>query len=291
MKRVLHWFALVATAYVLVSMAVWFFQDRLIFVGANWSGARKPLASQPQVQVETLAVEASERAGLEAGFSFRIAWAEAQLRSTSAAATDKPSAKRAVLLFFLGNGQDLASGVGIAATWASYGLDALIVEYPGYGASGGRPSQVSINAAAERAASEAQLRAKARGLPCFVGGVSLGTFSALHVARAGFDKVLLFAPPTSMVEAARRHYWWLPVGLLLRHRFDNLAAAASVPCPALVFHGTRDEVVPISMGRRVAAALGAKASFVEVAGLGHWLPLEADGPLGERIAAFLKSPG
>jgi pimeloyl-ACP methyl ester carboxylesterase len=122
------------------------------------------------------------------------------------------------------------------------------------------------------------------------GGISLGTFSAVHVAALGdIDRLLLLAPMHRLGDVASRHFWWLPVGLLLRHRFDNTEAAAKVRCPVLIVHGAEDEVVPAEFGEALSRCLSAPTEFVLVPGAGHNdLPLSPGQPAGDRIGAFLR---
>jgi uncharacterized protein len=98
--------------------------------------------------------------------------------------------------------------------------------------------------------------------------MSLGTGVAAEMARRGRGQVLvLVAPYTSIVDVALHYVPILPAGLLMADRFDTLDKASSIHARTLVLHGTRDEVVPFGMGRRVAGAI-AGATFVPIEG-GH----------------------
>jgi pimeloyl-ACP methyl ester carboxylesterase len=267
-RRAVIWILAPLALYVLVVGAMWIGQDRLIFVGARWGkGAAVPAV--PGVRVERLALP-------EGRGSFRVAIAE-------------PDAPVGVIVWFVGNGEDIRSGVEWAGLWARYRLLTLVAEYPGYGDSGGTVGVRDFFAAAERLAAEGRARADRAALPLCGGGTSLGTFSAVHLAAHGLvDRLLLRSPPTSLVAAARSHYPWLPVGWLLRHRFDSTALAAQVRCPVLVVHGDLDRVVPQHMGRELAAAFRGPSEFVDAVGFGHnGLPFDVDGPFGARIRKFL----
>ena len=265
-----------AAIYACIVLAVYVFQDKLLFVGAT-AGRGAKLPEIAGVAVERLALPSSNTQARSK--TFRIAWAEPR---------DAAQA-RGVIVFFLGNGEDLRSGVNWAKGWTEYQLCALVVEYPGYGESDGRASLKSILQAAEIAGLEAAQRAKQRKLPLFAGGTSLGTFSAVHLAASDLPvtRLLLSAPPTTMLAAARLRFWWLPVAWLLRHRFDNLSLAKQIKIPTLVLHGDRDRVVPESMGRELAAAFAGPCRFLEAAACGHWIPLEHSGRFGEPIRDFL----
>lgn len=255
----------VATLYGLVMLAVWLAQDRLVFPGKG-RGKGAPLIVPDAVTVETR---------------------ETPVGRLRTAIAQPPGQPHAVLLFFLGNFEDLRSGVGWATALARFGVVVVVQEYPGYGESGGEPGLASFRTAAEDAAEHARGIAARAGVPLWVGGTSLGTFSALHVAaRAEVGRVLLFAPPGSLLELARARFWYLPVGILLRHRFDAFAEAEKVRGKVMVVHGDADAVVPLAMGERVCTAL--HGELVLASGCGHNDLLAAStGSLRERIAAFL----
>ncbi len=99
-------------------------------------------------------------------------------------------------------------------------------------------------------------------------GESLGTGPAVQLAaEQPVACVLLEAPFTSMSEMAHRHFPWLPVGLLLRDRFDSLGTIGAVRAPILVMQGARDTIVPPEMGRRLADT--AKAELWQAPQGGH----------------------
>ena len=203
-------------------------------------------------------------------------------------AVAEPSRPQAVAVCFGGNGEDLRHGIQRALMFAEYGIRCVAVEYPGYGESGGDVGERDFYAAAETAAEFGQERARADGLPLVAIGVSMGSFSATHLAATGrVERAMIVSAPTSIEAGARLHYFWVPVSLLLRHRMDNLSRADRVACPVLVIHGDRDRIVPLAMGRTLAEAF-ANGELVVAGGYGHNdLPLDRRGPLGERIADFL----
>lgn len=259
---------LVLVGYALVVAVVAAQQDRLVFAGAGRGD--RPIEA-PGVAVFELP--------LPTGGHVRAVLAP-------------NAAARGVLVWCVGNGEDLRSAAFQAVQLAAYGLEVVIAEYPGYGASPGRPDVAGVLAAGAAAAAHAERLAAARGLPLLAGGSSLGTFAAIHIAgRFPVQRLLLRAPPTTLAAAAKSRFPWLPVDLLLRHRFDNLAAATAVRCPVLVVHGDADAVVPLALGRELVAALGPRATLHVVPGAGHNdLSLQVDGPLGATVRAFLEGP-
>jgi pimeloyl-ACP methyl ester carboxylesterase len=252
----------IVSVYLVLCAAIYLFQDTLLFPGAaRGSGQPDAVAN---VEITTLSTAD--------GIEYRVA-------------IGKPSGTpKGVLLHFVGNGEDLRSGVYHAAEFAAYGMKTLVTEYPGYGESGGSPSFTSIMAAADSSGAEAQRWAAKLKVPLFIIGQSLGSFSAVHLVAKGLgDRLLLVSPPTTIAATGQHHYPWLPVGLLLRHPFDNLKNAPSVLIPTLVIHGDADRIVPVEMGKKVAAAItGSKLHIASGSGHNN-LGLGWNGPLGSMI--------
>ena len=176
-----------------------------------------------------------------------------------------------VLLFFHGNGENLQTlrDAGTLDRLREIGLPFLAIDYPGYGRSGGKPSEARLLDAADAAVAWAGARHPGRRVIPF--GWSLGAAVAVQTAARHPDRVegmILASPWTSLPEVARGHFpGWL-VWLLLRDRYESLEAAGSVRCPALILHGAEDDLIPAGMGRRMAGALKGSRR-VEVPGAGH----------------------
>jgi pimeloyl-ACP methyl ester carboxylesterase len=270
-RRVVTLLLSAVAIWLALAVLVWWQQDRLLFPGAGRGDRGVPtLHTTPG-----------------------LAWlGDGEQRTRLATiAPGGDGRPRAVALYLGGNGEDLYAATYSAAELAGYGMEVVACEYPGFGASAGRPSRDSVLATAAAAAARAQARATELRVPLIVVGSSLGTFAAVHVAAAGIgDKLVLRAPPTRIADVARASFWWLPVGLLLAHRFDNLELADRVRCPTLVLHGEDDGIVPQRFGRELAAAIPG-ALFVSVPHRGHNdLELSPLGAVGPVLRTFLALP-
>ncbi len=264
--------------YVAVTALVWLKQDGMVFAGAGFPDRGVPALPTPVV----------------------LRWLGDGGDRVRIATVTPRTAPIGVAVYFGGNGEDLYAAAFAAGELAEYGLEAIAHEHPGYGASPGTPSVGSLLAAAERTVDSAAVRAHELGVPLVVVGSSLGTFCAVHVAarggaapadakRAVVDRLVLRAPPTTLAAAAKARFGFLPVDLLLRHRFDNVAPAPRVTCPVLVLHGDRDGIVPQALGRELAALLQ-HGRFVGVSGAGHNnLYLSVQGQVAAELRAFFSA--
>lgn len=73
---------------------------------------------------------------------------------------------------------------------------------------------------------------------------------------------------TSVPDLGVEVYWFLPVRLISRFRYDNLSHLAAVQAPVLIAHSRDDEIVPFAHGQRLYAAAREPKQFLELAG-GH----------------------
>jgi len=170
-----------------------------------------------------------------------------------------------LLVFTHGNGElidDWVDGFEEARSW---GVNVLLVEYPGYGRSGGAPSERSIRAAMLAAYDWATARADVDAKRVVAWGRSLGGGAACALAsRRRVDALVLESTFTDVRSLARR--LGVP-GFLVLDPFDNLACVRSYGRPILFVHGTRDAIVPVEEARKLHAA--APDSELELLPCGH----------------------
>jgi pimeloyl-ACP methyl ester carboxylesterase len=193
-----------------------------------------------------------------------------------------------LVLYFGGNAEDVSWMLEDAARRVP-GAGWLLVSYRGYGGSEGAPSEASIKADALRWYDYAARELKPKEIAVF--GRSLGSGAAVFLAsQRSISKVVLVTPFDSLVEVAKRHYPFLPVNLMLRHRFDSIGQASAIKAPLLCIAAARDEIIPSAHARKLYDAWGGEKRWVELEGAGH---NSTDGaPLfWQSIVAFLGQSG
>lgn len=203
---------------------------------------------------------------------------------TLAAGYKPADAGRPTLLAFHGNGADWQSMADGLRPLIDRGYGILSVEYRGYQGNPGTPSEAGIYEDGRAA-----LRwLGSNGVPAsqvVAVGNSLGSGVAVQLAtEAPIRALVLVSPMSSMVRLASARMSWLPVNLLLRDRYDNLAKLPAVEVPIMILHGDADKVIPIQEGRLLANRNRA-AVLVEFPGIGH--ELMYDPVIGSSIARFL----
>ena len=157
-----------------------------------------------------------------------------------------------LLLFTHGNGELIDYWPSAFEEPRRRGLAVLLVEYPGYGRSGGAPSQPAVTAAVLAAFDWASQQSSVDATRIIAYGRSVGGGAAAVLAgERPVAAMILESTFTSVSVFARRVG---APGLLVRDRFDNLAAVRRFAGPLLILHGEHDEIIPVAQGRALHAA-------------------------------------
>ncbi len=180
-----------------------------------------------------------------------------------------PVERPALVIYFGGNAEDAVSNAPQAEH--EYGERALLlVNYRGYGASGGRPGEKAIVADALEIHDWAVRDPRIDSSRIALHGRSVGSGVAVQLAaQRPVRCVVLTTPFDSALAIAKAAYPWLPVALLMRHPFDSAAHANAIRVPALFLVGEADTIIPPAHARRLKARWGGPVEEVSFAGFGH----------------------
>lgn len=196
----------------------------------------------------------------------------------------------ATAVFFHGNGEEVADFDEWVRALGRHGLGVLAVEYPGYGLSrgSGPPGEAQLYEAAEIALGHLRERLGVPVERTVLVGHSLGTGVATEMALRGRGaRLVLLSPFTTLADAAGRFFPYLPVRLLLRHRFESAAKAPRIGVPVLIAHGARDGIIPVEMGERLSRAFP-RAQLVILPAADHAVIAEVLEPLARCVADFAR---
>jgi uncharacterized protein len=191
------------------------------------------------------------------------------------------------MIFTHGNGEVIDFWVGSLDGFRQRGIGVLLVEYPGYGRSGGTPSESSIRAALGAAydhlvADPRVDRSRLFGFGWSLGGGALCSLTRDRPLRA----LILQSTFPSLSEFAAR--FWAP-SFLMRDRYDNKSALSSFPGPTLVIHGRSDRLIPWQLAQRLAASAKRATFRIYECGHGCWDPDRAS--FWRDADALLESAG
>jgi uncharacterized protein len=265
-KRVLIG-AIGVAGLVYLAFLVWMYveQRSMLFPGAQTRAALRP-PSAPGLEVLKLSTSAGE--------------IEALYLPPTVAIGPAPT-----VIYAHGNGEITDYWVQGLNGFRDRGIGVLLVEYPGYGRSGGAPSEASIRIAMDAAYDRLVEDPRVDKERVFGFGRSLGGGAICLLARDRPLRALVLEStfPSLSIFAAR---YWVPA-FLLRDHFDNIGTLRQFKGPVLVIHGREDELIPWHEGQRLAAASPHASFKLYECGHGCWDPdrlpfwRDADQFLGE----------
>lgn len=222
LKMLLILFALGATT---LGLLLYIFQGHLLFFPQLLPEQnRLKLASLDRVEALAL--------GETRGW---IVWPSTQVKADPSGTT--------LIIYFGGNSDELSwmalePRLPRSAAWA-------FMNYRGYGASEGSPSEAALFA---DALNEYDYFIKTRGFKpekVLLIGRSLGTGLATYLAsQRPVAKVLLITPYDSISAVGKRHFPWLPVGTLLKHHFNSAERAPKLLNPVTMLVAAHDRTIP-----------------------------------------------
>lgn len=249
MRRMTTALLVVAGAYAMILALGYLLQGRFVYFPLPYA---TPPSAVGLAGIDVRRVEAPDGVGV-------VAWYR------------RAAAGRPTVLYFHGNGGDLANRADRIRGFIGQGWGIYMMSYRGYSGSGGVPSETANVADARRAWLDlVGLGVEPHDIVLY--GESLGSGVAAQLAvdlpAAG---LILDAPYTSIVDVGRLSFPWLPLGWILVHRYETIRIIGNVRMPLLIVHGELDRIVPVEMGRRVfeAATAAAPKRLVVLPGAGH----------------------
>jgi len=197
-------------------------------------------------------------------------------------------AAKGTLIFAHGNGGNIADRLHAVKLLQGMGVNVLIFDYRGYGRSEGRPTESGTY---EDAAAAWQYLIENRGQSperIVLFGESLGGAVVIELARRyGPGALVVESTFTSLVDVGRLHYPLLPVGWLLRYRYDSITKVGGITCPKLFIHGREDTLVPMDNARKLFEAAAEPKEFLETPGDHNEAGFTYSEEYSERLEAFL----
>ncbi len=236
----------VAAAYVVLTVAVYMWQRRLLYL----PDVQKPL--ERDVHAVGLRFWPSAN-GTYRGF-------------ISAASLDK--AKGTVIVFH-GNAGAARERSDYVRALEPLGYRVILAEYPGYG---GRPGRHSENAFVSGARKTIQLAYEDFGQPVFLWGESMGCgIVAAVVADSPVPvaAVILLMPWDTLPRLAQTLYWYLPARWLVRDQYDSIRNLKSFEGRVALLLAEQDEIIPVRHSLRLYESLSASKRLWIFKGAGH----------------------
>ena len=142
--------------------------------------------------------------------------------------------KGLTLLYSHGNGEDIGRIEEFLKTWISEGWSVITYDYPGYGHSPGKPSEVGCYQAIDAVFEHLTEQKGINPHEIVLWGRSLGTGPSCYLAEKKKVGGIILETPFMTAFRTVTETPFLPWD-----RFRNLERAPSIHCPSLVIHGKK----------------------------------------------------
>jgi pimeloyl-ACP methyl ester carboxylesterase len=172
-----------------------------------------------------------------------------------------------VVLYFPGSIGNISHELGTSSFLFSLGVSVLIIDYPGFGKSSGRPSEAACYAAAEAAWTYLVDEKQFEPQNVVVFGRSLGVaVAAWTAAEHRCGGLVCHGGLTSVPDVASQSYRLLPSRYFCYFRFNTRKYIRECRCPVLVLHSEADAVIPVSHGHAIFEAAPRPKQFMSLVG-------------------------
>ena len=155
------------------------------------------------------------------------------------------------LVFFHGNAGNLSNRTYKLNQLSKLDLNIIILAWRSFSGNEGEPSEQNLYNDAKKTIDWLNSRG-VKNKNIILYGESLGTGIAVELGQTNqFGGIILESPFTSMTNAAKNIYPWLPVKYLLKDKYDSEKKIKNLQIPILIMHGKKDNIVPFKMGKKL----------------------------------------
>jgi len=232
--------------YVVICLALYFFQEKLIFL--------------------------PEKLPRDFKFSFDQDFEELNIKTTDGKLLNGvlfTSGGAKGLIFYLhGNAGSLNTWGKVAKRYTELNYDVFMLDYRGYGKSEGTiHNQAQFHHDIQAAYDEMKKRYKESNIAIL--GYSVGTGPAAYLASTNHPELLILqAPYYSLTDMMRHTYPIIPT-FLLKYKFDTYKYIKECKMPIVIFHGNKDEVVYYNSSIKLKVFMKRGDRLVTLDGQGH----------------------
>lgn len=171
--------------------------------------------------------------------------------------------KLPLVLYFGGNAEE----VSLLADYKKYFLNSVMVmvNYRSFGLSQGTISEKTMFTDALEAYDKLITNPEIDANKIIVIGRSIGTGVATYLSsQRKTNATVLITPYENMIDVAFEKYPFVPISLLIKHRFESDTYAPSITSPMLALISSNDQVIPKHHAYKLKEAWKGKTDALEV---------------------------
>ena len=244
----LHMLIIVLVVYAVISIAIYYLQDYMLFKPEKLSKDFEFYYKNQDIQEYNL--ETRDGAVIN-GIRF----------------FPKVESK-GVVLYLKGNSKSIKGWGKFAVDFTRHGYNVLMVDYRGFGKSTGRRSQKAIKRDLQEVYNKIKELTPEDRIILY--GRSLGSGFAAKLASMNNPKMLILdAPYYSLTKVTARYAPFMPLSLLIKYPLPTYKWLKYVKCPIHIIHGTNDNLIPFKTSIKLSKINPKLTKLHSVIGGGH----------------------
>jgi uncharacterized protein len=242
-KKIRQWFGIILIIYITSGIALYFFQDLILFHPVPLKSDYKYEFAEPHHEFNISVNE------------------ESNLNVIQFQATD--SITKGAVLYLHGNKKNISWYVKYVPYFTRHGYEVWMMDYPGFGKSTGTFNEETLYAWALQLYKLANAHFSADSIIIY--GKSMGTGIAAQLASKVYCKRLILETPYYDYPSVAKHYFpFYPVNRMLHYKIPTFRYLQNVKAATTIFHGTEDGLIPYSNAKRLQRFLKKEDEFITI---------------------------
>ena len=239
---------IVLIAYVVISVALYYLQDYLLF--------------KPEKLPEDFQFHYENQETMEYNLETRDGAIINGVRFL-------PKGKsRGVILYLKGNSKSIKGWGKFAVDFTRHNYNVIMIDYRGFGKSTGRRSQKAIKRDLQLVYNKIKEQTTEDRMILY--GRSLGSGFAAKLASMNDPKMLILdAPYYSLTKVTARYMPFMPLSILIKYPLPTYKWLKYVRCPIHIIHGTHDKLIPYKTSVKLSQVNPKLTRLHTVIGGGH----------------------
>ena len=175
---------------------------------------------------------------------------------------------KGVVLYLKGNSQSIKGWGKFAVDFTRHNYNVLMVDYRGFGKSTGRRTQKNIKRDLQEVYDKIKEQTTEDRIILY--GRSLGSGFAAKLASVNNPKMLILESPYySLTKVTARYAPFMPLSLLMKYPLPTYKWLKYVQCPIHILHGTNDKLIPYKTSVKLSKINPKLTRLHTVIGGGH----------------------
>ena len=176
------------------------------------------------------------------------------------------AARNTLIIYYGGNSEDVFLNIEQFRTYEEAAF--LLVNYRGYSGSTGNPGEKELYEDALTIFDTIISHYSPHKL--ILMGRSLGSAIATYVgSQKEVDGIILITPFSSIESIAKKRFFFLPIPLILKHKFLSAHHAKDISAPCLIIYGGKDTIVPPDNTKQLLGNISSVKTVLYIGDAGH----------------------